>query len=248
MDSAGRFGHKPIIGAWRNHNASRYVRMFQARRSLLVWKVFGQRSDGWSNDDFPTERTPGNAATLQLAGRAIPNTLANRNRADLDFTGSIMPPADAVKSGKVKPLSDEDRLTLVRWIDLGCPIDLDYDEKNPENRGFGWMLDDQRPTLTLTYPAAGSNTELTRILVGMHDYGTGIDATSFTVTADFPVDGVKPGENLAARFKETSAGVRELKLGTPMKKLERGTLTVGVKDRQGNLTRIERTIWVGVTK
>ena len=46
-----------------------------------------------------------------------------------------MPPPEAVagtyagpngKKIKVAPLSDEDRLTLVRWIDLGCPIDLDY--------------------------------------------------------------------------------------------------------------------------
>src|SRR6185436_5887107 len=28
MDYAGRFGHKPVTGAWRGLNASRYVRMF----------------------------------------------------------------------------------------------------------------------------------------------------------------------------------------------------------------------------
>ena len=53
MDYAGRFGRPPLIGSWRNANASRYVRMFQSRRSLLVWKMFGRRTDGWSNDDFP---------------------------------------------------------------------------------------------------------------------------------------------------------------------------------------------------
>src|SRR5262249_6540955 len=52
MDYAGRFGHKPLVGGWRNHNASRYVRMFQSRRSLLIWKVHGKRLDGWTNDDF----------------------------------------------------------------------------------------------------------------------------------------------------------------------------------------------------
>ena len=82
----------------------------------------------------------------------------------------------------------------------------------------------------------------------MHDYDTGIDPTSFTVTADFPLDGVKPGANLASRFQETSAGVRELKLATPIKDLPRGTLTVAMKAWQGNLTRIERTISVGVPK
>jgi hypothetical protein len=28
------------------------VRGFQSRRSLLVWKVFGRRTDGWDNDDL----------------------------------------------------------------------------------------------------------------------------------------------------------------------------------------------------
>ena len=49
----------------------------------------------------------------------------------------------------------------------------------------------------VTYPQPGANNELTRILIGMHDYGTGIEPASFTVAADFPIDGVKPGQNLA---------------------------------------------------
>jgi hypothetical protein len=223
--------HQPLFGKkpdhyWRFPLASRYVAKFQSRRSLLIWQVFGHRTDGLPEN---------------LAG----NSKMVREQLMVDFKPSLMPPPEAVKSGKVKPLTDEDRRTLVRWIDLGCPIDLDYDPKNPNKRGSGWMLDDQRPTLTLTCPQAGGNAELTRILVGMHDYGTGIDPASFTVTADFPIDGVKPGENLAARFKERSEGVREWKLATPIKDLKRGTLTVAVKDRQGNLTRIDRTISVG---
>jgi hypothetical protein len=67
------------------------------------------------------------------------------------------------------------------------------------------------------------------------------------VTADFPIDGLKPGDNLAARFKEKSEGVRELVL-EPITELKRGRLTVAVKDRQGNVTRIERTISVGTAK
>jgi hypothetical protein len=110
------------------------------------------------------------------------------------------------------------------------------------------MLDDQRPTLALTYPKAGANAEMTSILVGMYDYDTGIDPASFIVTADFAIDDAKPGENLASHFKEISEGVRELKLSKPIKRLTRGALTVSVKDRQGNLTRIERTITVGGAK
>ena len=61
-------GHRRRLAATRN--ASRYVRMFQSRRSLLIWKIFGQRLDGWTNDDFPTETVPGDPSTLQCEGQA----------------------------------------------------------------------------------------------------------------------------------------------------------------------------------
>ncbi len=255
MDGEAKFGHKPVIhnGTWRNQNASRYVRKFQSRRSLLIWKVFGKRTDGWTNDDFPTEKVPGDANTLHWKGKPIPNTPQNRNRADLDYTGSAMPPPAAVagsyvgpdgKKVKVAPLSDEDRLMLVRWIDLGCPIDLDYDAARPDATGLGWMLDDQRPTLTLTEPRRGLNERLTRLLVGMADYGTGLDMASFRVTADFAVGGAAPGDNLAAQFRPKTPGVWELKLARPITELPRGKVTVSVKDRQGNVTRIERSFSV----
>jgi hypothetical protein len=249
-DPRALFGHKPVgqSGWGEGLRKSRYVWAFQSRRSLLIWKVFGARLDGFSNDDHPMEAVPGDPTTLQLKGQPFKQTSEKRSHPDVGYTGSIMPPPEAVKAGKVKPLTDEDRLTLVRWIDLGCPIDLDHDPANPEERGHGWMLDDTRPTLTMTYPRAGANPPLTRVLVGMYDYYTGLDMDSFTAAADFEVDGVRPGENLAARFKEKSEGVYELKLATGIKELQRGTLTVAVKDRQGNVTRIERTFSVGGSK
>jgi hypothetical protein len=248
MDYAGRFGRPPLIGSWRNANASRYIRMFQSRRSLLVWKIFGRRTDGWTNDDFPTETEPGDPRTLMQNGKKVPDTATNRNRADLDLGGSIMPPTLAVKGEYVGPagktvrvagLSDEDRLTLVRWIDLGCPIDLDFNPDLPDASGFGWMLDDQRPTLTLSTPGAGANPPLDRIVVGMYDYG-GLDLDSFRVVASFAVDGAAPGSNLANKLRSGARGVWELPLKKPMT-LATGTLTVSVKDRQGNLTVIDRT-------
>ena len=54
--------------------------MLQSRRSLLTWKVFGKRLDGWTNADHPTETVPGDASTLPAG--------AHPNRADLDFTGT----------------------------------------------------------------------------------------------------------------------------------------------------------------
>ncbi|HVS40615.1 MAG TPA: hypothetical protein VMS17_33980, partial [Gemmataceae bacterium] len=255
-DSEARFGFKPVIhnDQWRQTNASRYIRKFQSRRSLLIWKVFGRRCDGWTNEDFPTETTPGDPNTLHLNGEPIPNTPQNRDRADLDFVGSIMPPPDALdgtyigpdgNAVKVPPLTAEDRLTLVRWIDLGCPIDLDFDVTNKERRGLGWMLDDQRPTLTLTYPRAGANAELSRILVGMYDGYSGLDMDTFHVTANFAANGASAGEDLAAKFKPTSPGVWELKLDKPITSLAKGSLTVWVQDKQGNVSVIERTFTVG---
>src|SRR5205814_8899087 len=105
---------------------------------------------------------------------------------------------------KVVPLSDEDRRTLVRWVDLGCPIDLDYNPAKPEERGYGWMLDDNRPTLTLAHPQAGVNADLKRILVGMYDYNSGLDMQSFEVIADVEIDGQMAGQNLAPQFKPTA--------------------------------------------
>jgi hypothetical protein len=117
-------------------------------------------------------------------------------------------------------------------------------ESRVKRRGKGWMLDDQRPTLTLTYPRAGANAALTRMLVGMHDHSTGLDMDSFRVVADFPIDGVAAGENLAKRFRPKSDGVWELTLTTPLANLPRGKLTVSVRDREGNTSRVERTFSV----
>jgi hypothetical protein len=209
----------------RDSKVTRYVWPSQSRNSLLAWKLFGRRTDG-----FPEKMVPGaegdHASHLDRGG--IPYK---------PFAGSIMPPAEAVAEGKVAPLTDEDRRTLLRWIDLGCPIDND--------RERGWLLDDQRPTLTLTYPRAGANEALTRLLVGMADYGTGLNMESFSVVVDFALDGMAAGQNLAPKFKPKGDGVWELTLAAPMASLARGKLTVSVKDRQGNTSTVERTFSVG---
>src|SRR5262249_39123928 len=148
----------------------------------------------------------------------------------------------------------------IRWIDLGCPIDLDFDPKPPpltlpsppslggegrvRGRGFGWMFDDQRPTLTLTSPRPGANAELSRVLLGMSDAGTGLDSRSFKVRADFAGGNEPAGKTLAGKFREVNQGVWELKLAKPITDLPKGKLTVSVKDKQGNVSRVERTFSV----
>ena len=222
-----------------------YSWAFQARRSPLMWLVHGKRLDGFHNDDIPSP-------PLDLEDEK--NVLdwchhGKRRMYDVDYKGHVMPPPDAVagkakgpdgKLVKVAPLSDEDKLTLARWIDIGCPIDR---TATPQAAG-GWLFDEGRPTLTLTSPQAGGNAKLDRILIGMHDYGTGLDMPTFKVTADFAIDDVKAGENLASRFKAKTPGVWELTLARPLTELPKGKLTVSVQDRQGNITRIERTLSV----
>jgi hypothetical protein len=207
---------------------TKYVRGFQSRRSLLVWKVYGKRLDG-------------------LPGQPLKDREHEHKRilAEGEFKGSIMPPPDAVKEGKVAPLSDEDRRTLVRWIDLGCPLDKEFDPARPQERGSGWLLDDQRPTLTVTSPAPGNNADLSRLVVGMHDYNTGLELESFRVVADFPLAGTAPGENLAGKFRQQSPGVWVCNLPATRADIASGKLTVEIRDRQGNTSRVERTFSAG---
>jgi hypothetical protein len=67
----------------------------------------------------------------------------------------------------------------------------------------------------------------------------------FSVKADFAIDGVAAGEELSKKFRSVNPGTWELKLAKPIKQLASGKLTVSVKDKQGNHTRIERSISVG---
>lgn len=228
-----------------------YAWAYQSRRSPLIWKIYGERLDGFHNDDI---------ASPELDYENEKNVLEwchqgkNRER-DVDYVGTSMPPPDAIagtyksptkETVKVSPLSDEQKQTFVRWIDLGCPIDRDFNPENPSDRGQGWLLDEGRPTLTLALPEAGQNAQpLSRILIGMYDYGTGLDLDKLTVTADFAIDGVAAGENLAAKFKPLPGNRWELRLQQPIKQLANGKLLVRVADKQGNFTAIERTFSVG---
>ena len=178
-----------------NPNASRYVRKFQSRRSLLIWKVFGQRLDGWSNDDFPTETVPGDPSTLQLQGQAgrrhaaeprpcRPRLHRQRHAAAGSRGRHLRRAGRQEDQGRA---ADATRIGG-RWCagsTWAARSTSTTTRPTPSERGYGWMLDDNRPTLTLTYPRAGANAALTRILVGMHDYDTGLDMDSFQVTADF---------------------------------------------------------------
>lgn len=229
-DSEGQFGYPPLIGSWRQTNASRYIRQFQSRRSLLIWKIFGQRLDGFANADHPTESAPGNPATLPPG--------ADPSLADLDYTGTSMPPPG---SGAVL-LSDEEKLKFVRWIDLGAPIDTG----SGGAAALGWLLDDLRPTLTISAPRAGANPgPLTEIRFGIADAYTGIAPASLDVRADFAVNGRVAGSQLADLAQDLGDGRRRIVLSPTIPTLVRGVLTVSIADQQGNRQRQQRAFGVG---
>lgn len=107
LPSGGAVDGDPV---WRQTSASRYVRLFQSRRSLLIWKVIGARLDGWTNADHPTESVPGDAGTLPPGAQA--------NQADLDFVASPAHPAGVGVPG----MTIDEKMAFARWVDLGCPI------------------------------------------------------------------------------------------------------------------------------
>lgn len=228
-DRDARWGHPPVIanGTWRQTNASRYVRMFQSRRSLLVWKLFGERLDGWTNADHPSETVPGDPSTLPPG--------ADPNAADLDFTGTIMPPPG---SG-VPPLTEEEKMRIARWIDLGCPINSGAESGDG---AYGWFLDDQRPTLTVSLPRPGESPEpVTAIRLGVADAYSGVDLATLSVKADFAVAGRPAGAELADLAMAVDDGVYAIDLGTALPPAAGRHLWVEVADVQGNVTRVART-------
>jgi hypothetical protein len=230
-DSGARWGYKPVISSatWRQSNASRYIRMFQSRRSLLIWKVFGRRLDGWSNSDHPTESTPGNAASLPVG--------ADPNIADLDYTGTIMPPP----ASGVPALTEDEKIMFARWVDLGCPINTG----TGDDANYGWFLDELRPTVAVSSPRPNRNTTaLSEIRVGVADADSGISNATFSIKADFPVNGMAAGAELKAQGSFVAPGVFSIPLQSPISNLTTQHLTASVADVQGNTNSVTVRFWV----
>ncbi len=228
-DQDADFGYKPVITfgpVWRQTNASRYVRDFQSRRSLLMWKIFGQRLDGWTNGDHPTETSPGDASTLPAG--------ANPNEADLDFTGTVMPPPG---SG-VPALTEDEKITLARWIDLGCPIDT---AEGTSADAYGWFLDDLKPTLTVSSPRPGLAEDPVSVMrFGLADANSGIDPASLSVTTDFAVAGRIAGAELADLATAVGDGIYEVAVGSALGPMTEAHVRIAVADHQGNISRVDQ--------
>ena len=147
----------------------------------------------------------------------------------------MMPPPPAL------PLTADERLAFVRWIDLGAPIDSG-------NPAYGWHLDDLRPTLEISAPRAGVLREpQPTIRVGIADANSGIAAGSLSITADVTVAGRAPGMQLADLAVQVDDGVFEIALASPLHSLPLAQLFVSVRDVQGNITRVTRRFSIDAT-
>lgn len=229
-DECADYGYPSLLGGgvWRQTNASRYLRKFQSRRSLLVWKVFGRRLDGWYNDDHPSATSPGDVSTLPEG--------ADPNEADIDFIGEIMPPPD---SG-VAPLTIEQKMAIARWIDLGAPIDLSSQLDMPPD--LGWFMDAQRPALTIASPRPEPTPQtVDAIRIGAADANSGLAPGSLSIRADFELLGRPAGSELVDLARNPGDGrwVIDLPEGLPSK-LRDAHLYVEVADQQGNISRLSR--------
>ncbi len=237
-DPKAQYGIPPLHvrkkkGGWGEINGSRYIRKFQSRRSLLMWKIFGRRLDGWSNEAHPTPSVPGDSSTLPMGGQKGEIKLS-----DIDYTGATMPPP---QSG-VPPLSEDEKMLFARWVDLGCPINRN-DEHGEDDKG--WFLDELRPTLTLSSPRAGKLPgPLSMIRIGAFDYYSGLDLDSLSVITNFGVNGHAPGEELASLLRSSKDHIWTVALMDPITNLTNGEISVSIKDRQGNISIIKRTFHV----
>jgi hypothetical protein len=171
---------------------------------------------------------PGDPSTLPAG--ADPNT------ADLDYTGTAMPPPGS----PVAPLSADEKLTFVRWIDLGAPVDTG----DPR---YGWFMDDLKPTVAVSLPRPRANdAAVTEIRFGLADGDSGIDISTLSVHADFVVNGLAAGSELASLAQASGDSIWSIALTPPLTDGWNRHVHVEVRDVQGNVTRVDRAFSVGV--
>jgi hypothetical protein len=145
---------------------SKYIRVPQARQSLLTWIVWGARLDGRSNEDREN---------------------------DVDYP----------EAHPHLPLTDIDKRTIARWIDLGAPIDFPaLSEEGFE--GFRYTDDYQLPVINIEQPKRTVNTER-KAIIGFADAKAGLNWNSLVISY-YPVDSSEP-EKLISTFIRSERNV-----------------------------------------
>jgi hypothetical protein len=128
-----------------------------------------------------------------------------------------------------------------RWIDLGCPINTG----TGDDANYGWFLDEIRPTVAVSSPRQNRNvTPLTEFRVGVADADSGVSNATFSVKADFAVNGAAPGAELKSQGSFVAPGVFSIVLLTPISNLSTQHVTASVADVQGNTNVVVVRFWV----
>ncbi len=177
---------------------SKYIRIPQARESLLVWVAYGGRLDGRTN----SSRTD-----------------------DVDYPDH-----------PVLNLSDAEKRTIARWVDLGSPIDF------PNTNGFGYTDDNQLPIINVFTPKRGYNETLSNWTIGVIDSKSGIDIStlqvSYTPVSDTGVSGTPVSINIDVNAVN-SKGVITLPVTSNTRQY---IFEVSVKDNAGNINTDSRFV------
>jgi hypothetical protein len=144
-----------------------------------------------------------------------------------------MPPTNST----VQALSDDEKMNFARWIDLGCPINF--------HTNLGWFADDLPPTLTVSRPRQNANnTPLSEIRIGFADGYSGINTSTFSIKADFDVNGIAPTNELKGLGSFVDDGIFAIPLTTPVINMATSHVTATVFDKQGNKTVTRVRFWV----
>jgi len=129
-------------GTWDGYSLpqrSKYIRIPQARESLLVWAAYGERLDGRTNSSRPD---------------------------DVDYP----------TNHPALSLTDLEKRSIARWVDLGSPINF------PTTDGFGYTDDNQLPVINVFRPKRGYNATPVNWKIGVTDAKSGIDLSTFRAT------------------------------------------------------------------
>ncbi len=171
----------------------------------------------------------------KVLGARLDGRANDTRTGDIDYTPD---PAHA------SYLSWDEKATLIRWIDLGAPIDNCAWPGHPcGTPTWGWYEDDLRPTLwaspTVEEARAGP---VSAITVAAYDLESGLAAGTLAVTFDVAIGGQPAGTNFAAGLNPGNGATVAAPLPASVDlAASGGTMTVAIADVAGHVTRIVRT-------
>lgn len=161
----------PTGGTYYPPQQSQYIRVPQARESLLTWVFWGERLDGRDNG-YKSD--------------------------DIDYSDDIHNAHLSLhESSNLAKITDLEKRTVARWIDLGGPIDF------PETDGMGYTEDNQLPIINITKGDISQGS--IRVHIGTIDVHSAIDWSTLSVKA-YPVEG-ETSDNSCAVTMVTSSQI-----------------------------------------